>query len=1020
MILKLALLLTTLLPSANAQMRSIVLSGGITGTSANPTGQPLYSAVQDVRIEFRIHGDTTSTSGYWALVYNDRLDLRVYSNGSSQKVVSAKDWIDGSTPQDSLNVSGWDDVLVRYQRCYSCIPQQTMIEAWKADGSARLQGGTSTAMATTPNWQAVPWKFGSVSLSTNLAYVRIFNTVLPFNSTPPSVVGGNMAEWEFTNNTNDSSGLGLDITMSTGPSYIDTPIVPPIPVLAGVDREDEIAGKRAGNTPLTLDGTGSYSVNDTTITSCFWNVYAGSAEYQHITNNYNCLSSSNIYKAGEYSYILLVTDGIGETNTKSFTVGSVASDSNNVVIGTPSWFSTIFGPVVSFGSAPWPWFDNTYKADLDALGPAVLAAVPSTLTTPSSHGTVTYTCTVGTPPNCTGSLQMVGTGTQFLTDFAANDAMLLIWTTPDGSTSYMYFIITSVVDDTHMLVNQGSYLLPDEASGQNLHYIAMPAGSATYTSFIPWNNQGNSMWNFYCGGVCPFYEAYYRTGLTKYLTYARFGAINWWQYNLGASYYPQTMRNVSPMGQVAATEDQYSNWWGRIPYISFFNSVAFDIVLPTNDARENGYKLWGLGLSAQLSPNPSDVAAICTKMASQTDIWTSGIGDHGQLPQQFELYSSGNYAYQGQGPTTGALPWHQAIGVNGLLRAYQAYADANVCNDSARASSTLSTAEGIASWIYNYGYDTVRRAIHYSADYPSAAQLSNFSPPGTVSTTVGSATVVGSSTNFTTTFSPCDGTTYIEFVATGARTVYKVNSCADATHLTMDQTFGSRNETSGNLSGSAYTEAPSAFTDCHSLATYCEPADQIVGTNGREYNPIAAGAFALLYKITGNTTYYNWAMELLGSMYGGPADGKGGSEAYSGPLADGTTTQLFGDAIPSCSTVPVPCGGSGPTVAYSKWTGEHTGAGNADGAMGMVTAVSPANTVSVGLSVKIDSVPNATKVRYTITSPDGTTATTTCTTSPCTVTADARQAGVALVTIEYLDTGNNVLATGIPQAIPIQ
>ncbi len=64
----------------------------------------------------------------------------------------------------------------------------------------------------------------------------------------------------------------------------------------------------------------------------------------------------------------------------------------------------------------------------------------------------------------------------------------------------------------------------------------------------------------------------------------------------------------------------------------------------------------------------------------------------------------------------------------------------------------------------------------------------------------------------------------------------------------------------------------------------------------------------------------------------------------------------------------------------------------------------------MNVGFKLSGVPNAAKVRVNYTQPDGTLVTHTCTTSPCTVTADARE-GNHIVTLDYLTSGDVVIVS---------
>ena len=72
---------------------------------------------------------------------------------------------------------------------------------------------------------------------------------------------------------------------------------------------------------------------------------------------------------------------------------------------------------------------------------------------------------------------------------------------------------------------------------------------------------------------------------------------------------------------------------------------------------------------------------------------------------------------------------------------------------------------------------------------------------------------------------------------------------------------------------------------------------------------------------------------------------------------------------------------------------------------------------TLNVTCNISSVANATKCRVTLTKPDGSSVTNTCTTSPCPVTADGRE-GDHLLEVDYLSASNEVLSAGEP--VPVR
>ena len=67
----------------------------------------------------------------------------------------------------------------------------------------------------------------------------------------------------------------------------------------------------------------------------------------------------------------------------------------------------------------------------------------------------------------------------------------------------------------------------------------------------------------------------------------------------------------------------------------------------------------------------------------------------------------------------------------------------------------------------------------------------------------------------------------------------------------------------------------------------------------------------------------------------------------------------------------------------------------------------------------LSAVPNATQARLTLTKPDGSTVQATCSSSPCSVIADARQ-GTHLLQIAYLSGTGAILALGEQTRIRVE
>jgi hypothetical protein len=112
--------------------------------------------------------------------------------------------------------------------------------------------------------------------------------------------------------------------------------------------------------------------------------------------------------------------------------------------------------------------------------------------------------------------------------------------------------------------------------------------------------------------------------------------------------------------------------------------------------------------------------------------------------------------------------------------------------------------------------------------------------------------------------------------------------------------------------------------------------------------------------------------------------------------------------------------GPNNNFALGKWTGFCFGIGMSHqwpaARLGGVTPVVP-RTLSVGFNLAL--APGAVEVIITVTSPAGVVSNTTCTSSPCAVTADARQ-GAHILRWKYLDGNSKVLAQSEPLTVLVQ
>src|SRR4029077_13349285 len=151
---------------------------------------------------------------------------------------------------------------------------------------------------------------------TNLGYLRVFTTLVPIGSRPPTTAdGGNWTELKFDNNLNGSSGRGHNATVP-GATYINTPnqIAISLPKTFGAPSWNHWTSLRAGY-PAKLDGTASFSLADaSSAVTYFWQQVSGPTSVRWSDHTSATPTITGLI-FGTYTFSLRVTDAAGSTAT---------------------------------------------------------------------------------------------------------------------------------------------------------------------------------------------------------------------------------------------------------------------------------------------------------------------------------------------------------------------------------------------------------------------------------------------------------------------------------------------------------------------------------------------------------------------------------------------------------------------------------------------------------------------------------------------------------------------------------
>jgi hypothetical protein len=523
------------------------------------------------------------------IVDNPHFYIKINGTSGTLTVYS---W-DSEIVGDTLDVGGFSghltDVTIRVQK--DITNNRYTIEAWDSSSTTRFASGTGTGTGmASRNFGTDVFYIGARSIEQSgsageyfdgrIAFLRWYSTLVDYSaSTKPTLYSNSaqLLQMEYESNLNDSSGNSQTFTGVGSPTYNTTPTINPT-ASAGTD----VGGRVAGVT-FSLDASNSAPGDVGPITSYSWTRTSGSGSISSPSS-----ASTNItgISSGQSTFQVEVGDGTN-TSTDSVDVGVVSVNADGTVDVGNSSLDLILGPLLpagSTGAAVMPYYDVNQEESY-----AIQRNKPSIAPRTTETGTLGVT---------NGSTAVVGTGTRFTKDLAL--------TSPGGVSIPLYILgvsyqISSVTDDTHLTLTT-TY-----------------AGSTT-SGITNWNQNGadeatnyTSYWGYY-DAVLTAYIAYYRTGLTKWLTESERLEDAWWTKE-GINYGATDVSNSNAPREVAlagliisAIRGKVERWDWINRYVDYHLRSVWVMPRITYPGlyfgtRDPGYTLWFAILLSQVLPN---------------------------------------------------------------------------------------------------------------------------------------------------------------------------------------------------------------------------------------------------------------------------------------------------------------------------------------------------------------------------------------------------------------------------------
>ena len=536
-----------------------------------------------------------------------------------------------------------EDFVVRYHRDLTL--NQVVVELWNVDGSGyELKSLPITQVKPLRTPEALYVGAGDAA---DLAYLRWYSGTIPLGAPAPSgTAGGDLGDWEFEGNGNDSSGNNLNVSFNSTPTYVPTPAYAPA-CNAGTSQSFAIGQ------PATLDGSASFPMDGGSTLTYSWTQVpstAGGVPLQNLTWSSTTQPKPTVtgLAFGPANFQLTVTQSNGQSSSCTVHDGAVAVDNNGVVTTSTgnasldSAVKTLIGPMVQLGRNPWPFYDQAAVSDAAVqIGNmdrdyAAYWDVPNT-------GTVTVTL---------GSQTVTGVGTTFTTTFCqgpANptapqaNASIIVWYptgrvvngAPETGRRRMY--VASCASDTQMIAH-----LPSDNTGWTSDAQAGSGLNYTAEYLDHWWDSLGAPANFY-DNVQAYYALYYRSGIDTYLLAARKLADRFWTspqidrgmaFNVGDWFAAQAGRSNEISGLVLRaldTADGHPDMWAGMHNVWTYTNLLLVTDFPywaTNggiDPREYGYSLAQATYGAMWDTDPNWQAYCRAIIESTFQPGTNGI-----------------------------------------------------------------------------------------------------------------------------------------------------------------------------------------------------------------------------------------------------------------------------------------------------------------------------------------------------------------------------------------------------------
>ena len=586
----------------------------VPGNYTLPNSAP-FNAIGDNTLTIRVHNWTTP-GGLEDVFCTPAGTNCLRIDGSGNFIAAIFKDRTGAPP--TLSVTGIPDFIARLSR--NTTGMVYTLEIFNPATGACTTTSPNIVSLGGNNWSGSGGGFGG-GFTSKIAYLRWSTGIpakicagMPLETDPPA----NLLDYEFENNTTDTSPNAVRLTMSSL-TYTATPTHPPT-----------CQGQDPGTSPYPVNTIRTNTLSPITWVGCtsesgsvlayVWT--KGTCPDATLSNASAPHAIVNITTRGQCTLNLAVSDAALNTTNITTTFGAVSTNPRGVVQTGDPGSDAILGPMLRYGASSHAFFDDRNQAWAQLLGNAqsTLAyyqdqwnvALPGTITITTTGGVTTVT----------------GVGTDFQNQFCgggtseAENTYLIAWT-PD----------VRAVGGTKRVSIQGSgtFTCPSATSiVLSNPYNGVPGGPGL--NYSVWTTAGNWVGpsenvNYY-DNVVALYAVSERTGMTIFRNYARTLADRWFT----MPYFDQGLadcnvetclmpRLVSYTGMVLRALDGRPEMWPGLR--AWTDTTAFELLAWYGDIREGAYLLSVQALCGMVDPDVDGHRVTCrTRVANAiANVW---------------------------------------------------------------------------------------------------------------------------------------------------------------------------------------------------------------------------------------------------------------------------------------------------------------------------------------------------------------------------------------------------------------